>query len=199
MEEKFMPFSRGKLHKNDSQLSRRCFLKYGACAAIACVAPRPGFAAIQHCVPKDHRSLTLYNIHTKEWQKAVYWKNGAYSQKALDHLNHLMRDYRTGDVTPIDPSLFDLLHAIRKNIGTDQPFHVISGYRSPETNAYLRKHTSGVAKNSLHMFGKAIDIRMPSCRLSTLRKTALELRRGGVGYYPSSRFVHVDVGDVRAW
>jgi uncharacterized protein YcbK (DUF882 family) len=123
-------------------------------------------------------------------------------QDALAQLNHLLRDFRTSLEKPIDPKLFDLLHELGGTLETDQPYHIISGYRSPETNAMLRErggaHT-GVASGSLHMVGKAIDIRLPGVKLDHLRSAAASLKLGGVGFYPSSNFVHIDTGRVRYW
>ena len=132
----------------------------------------------------------------------AYAVNGQYQPDALARLNHLLRDFRTNEKRPIDPKLFDLLHELSTTLGTDSPFHIISGFRSPVTNAMLRQrggaHT-GVATTSLHMVGKAMDIRLPDVKLKTLREAAASLKRGGVGYYPSSNFVHVDTGRVRYW
>jgi uncharacterized protein YcbK (DUF882 family) len=110
-----------------------------------------------------------------------------------------MRDHRTGETKSIDPRLLDLLYAVKKRLGATQPFHIISGYRSPKTNAILRKNAGGVARKSLHIEGKAVDIRLPDAELSALRKVTMDLRGGGVGYYPKSDFIHVDLGLLRYW
>ena len=142
------------------------------------------------------------HTHTREKMSIAYALNGQYQADALAKLNHLLRDFRTNEKKPIDPKLFDLLHELSATLGTDAPFHIISGYRSPVTNSMLRQrggsHT-GVATQSLHMVGKAIDIRLPDVKLKNLREAAASLKRGGVGYYPSSNFVHVDTGRVRYW
>jgi uncharacterized protein YcbK (DUF882 family) len=114
-------------------------------------------------------------------------------------VNRALRDFRTGDIHPIAPGLLDLLSRLHEKLGSHEPFQVISGYRSPRTNATLHQHSSGVASRSLHMQGMAIDIRLEGTALSNLRGAALALKAGGVGYYPSSDFVHVDVGRVRRW
>ena len=145
------------------------------------------------------RQIALHNIHTNEAVNAAYWENGAYVPAALAHVNHVLRDYRTGDVHPIDQRLLDLLDTLSARVDNKGPFQVISGYRSPKTNAMLHDTTSGVANNSLHMKGMAIDIRLADVDLSHLHNAAMSLKRGGVGYYPSSDFVHVDVGPVRHW
>jgi len=141
----------------------------------------------------------LHSTHTGERIDLVYWREGRYLRGALRRLARMLRDHRTGDVHPIHPRLFDYLVALRAQVERDERFEVISGYRSPKTNRMLRAHSSGVAKHSLHMDGKAIDIRLPGVRLATLRDAAIGLRRGGVGFYPRSDFIHVDVGRPRTW
>jgi uncharacterized protein YcbK (DUF882 family) len=125
-----------------------------------------------------------------------------YQPDALKEINHILRDFRVNAVKPIDPKLLDLLHELGGTLETDQPFHIISGYRSPHTNTLLRERGgvgTGVASRSLHMEGKAIDIRIPGVKLDHLRGAARSLKLGGVGFYPSSNFVHVDTGRVRYW
>jgi len=182
----------------EKELNRRCFLKLGAAAALAYAVPRPCFAITGEALLLD-RSLNLYNTHTQEHQKAVYWTRGEYVPTALADINHILRDHRTDEVKPIDTSLLDLLFAIRMKLPFPYPFHVISGYRSPKTNAMLRKRGKGVGKKSLHIEGKAIDIRLPGHRLSLLRRVAVELKGGGVGYYLRPNFIHIDVGRIRYW
>jgi uncharacterized protein YcbK (DUF882 family) len=149
--------------------------------------------------PSVPRSLSFFNTHTGERLETVYWCEGAYRPEALGAIDHILRDHRTEEVKKIDPGLLDVLHSIRTTIGSETPFHVISGYRSPATNAELRLHERGVAAGSLHMTGRAIDIRLPGTRLQDLRGTARALKAGGIGYYPASDFVHVDTGRVREW
>jgi uncharacterized protein YcbK (DUF882 family) len=117
----------------------------------------------------------------------------------MDALNHFLRDHRTGDAHPIDPTLFDQLYALQHQMEATAPFHVISGYRAPQTNQMLHAHSDGVARRSLHMDGRAIDIRLPGRDLANLHKAALAMQAGGVGYYPSSDFIHLDTGRVRQW
>ena len=145
------------------------------------------------------RSVAFHNLHTGESLNTVHWEQGAYVRDALSEVNHVLRDFRTGDVHPIDPGLLDLLDSLSARLETRSPFHVISGYRSPKTNAMLHERSNGVASKSLHMKGLAIDIRLADVDLARLHQAALDLRGGGVGYYPSSDFVHVDVGPVRRW
>lgn len=180
------------------QLSRRGFLKLGLAAAATVITPLPAAAAINR-QPKATRELTLFNPHTQERLKVCYYRGGQYAPECLEQLNHIMRDYRTGDVKHIDTGLFDLLYEISTHIPTHSPFHVISGYRSPATNARLRRHSKGVASKSLHLQGKAVDIRVPDLSARDLREIAVRIKGGGVGYYPKSGFVHVDVGQVRYW
>jgi uncharacterized protein YcbK (DUF882 family) len=139
------------------------------------------------------------HLHTGERLSVEYFSAGSYLPDALDAVNRLLRDFRTGDVHAIDPGLLDILFAVRRETGTTRYFEVISGYRSPATNAALRRKSEGVASGSLHMQGRAIDVRLGDVPLSTLRRTALRLGGGGVGYYPESNFVHLDTGRVRAW
>lgn len=145
------------------------------------------------------RVLAFSHLHTGERLEVEYFAAGSYVPDALGAVNHLLRDFRSGDVGSIDPALLDLLHGLRERTGTQRPFQIISGYRSPATNRMLHERSSGVATKSLHMSGQAIDIRLADVPLATLRDTALTLGRGGVGFYPGSDFVHVDTGRVRAW
>jgi uncharacterized protein YcbK (DUF882 family) len=183
----------------DVDVSRRRFL-----ASAAAFAPvllfRPHALVGETTGPGDAaREIALEHLHTGEELDVIYWSAGEYVHESLSAVDHVLRDWRTGGVHRIDPALLDLLHDLQKETGTAAPFEVICGYRSPETNAMLRRTSSGVASASLHMVGKAIDIRLPGVPLARLRDTALGLRRGGVGYYPSSDFVHVDTGRFRTW
>jgi len=177
--------------------NRRHLLKLGlgltASAATTALCP-PVIAAAP-----SQRRLTLHNLHTNESLEAVYWQGGRYVPGELSAVNHVLRDFRTGDVHPMDPRLLDLLNEVALRVRTRGPFHVISGYRSPKTNGLLHARSNGVAKKSLHMQGLAIDIRLPDVDLAKLHQTALNLGRGGVGYYPADNFVHLDVGPVRHW
>ena len=145
------------------------------------------------------RRLQFENLHTGERLDAAYWEKGSYQSDVLRAVNVVLRDFRTGDVHPIEPQLLDLLHVLQSATGTQRAYQVISGYRSPKTNAMLASESAGVAHHSLHMEGKAIDIRLADVSLADLHATALRLGQGGVGYYPRSDFVHVDIGRVRQW
>ncbi len=176
--------------------TRRNFLKKSLVLASGlCVSP---FELFAYRLPVD-RTISLYHIHTGEHLKATYWAKDHFVASELKRINYFLRDFRTGDVKPIDPKLLDLLYAIQLIKESSRPFHVISGYRSPQTNAYLRSHTEGVAKNSFHLKARAIDINLPGSQLSDLRALARFLRRGGVGYYPRSGFMHIDTGPIRYW
>ena len=194
---------------------RRRFIQIGAAAAAVVAIPSrlkavsppapvaaaaPAAAAVTPAPASALRMLSFVHTHTAEKMEIAYAVNGQYQADALAKLNHLLRDFRTGEKKPIDPKLFDLLHELTQALGHDAPFHIISGYRSPHTNTMLRlRGGGGVATKSLHMVGKAMDIRVPDVKLKTLREAAADLKRGGVGYYPSSNFVHVDTGRVRYW
>ena len=174
--------------------SRRNFLKLGLLAAAL-----PLQASANAWLAAPERRLSFHNLHTGENVDLPYWVQGGYVPESLAEINRVLRDYRTDQVAAIDTRLLDLLDRVKAELGTSQPFQVISGYRSPATNHMLAEHSSGVAKHSLHMEGKAIDIRIPGVELADLRKTGLALQGGGVGYYPASNFVHLDVGRVRTW
>ena len=180
------------LRSDQPSPSRREFLK---CAgAVLAIAPVAAWAQGAEC-----RSLCFVHTHTGETLSCVYYQEGGYDLETLARVNHFLRDFRTDEVRAIDPRVLDILFAVRSRAGREDPFHVISGYRSPATNAYLRNHSSGVAKHSLHMEGRAIDVRLPGLPTRQLRDLGLALRRGGVGYYPASDFVHLDTGRVRFW
>ncbi len=177
-----------------SGLSRRDFVT-GLSATIALMAV-PRLASARSVAVRE---LKFTHTHTGERLAVEYFSDGAYLQDALTTVNRFLRDFRTSEVHPIDPDLLDLLHGVTDLTGSEQPFQVISGYRSPATNQMLRHRSEGVASGSLHTKGQAIDIRLADVPLPKLRKAALAVRRGGVGYYPASDFVHVDTGRVRAW
>jgi uncharacterized protein YcbK (DUF882 family) len=193
-----------KLSQNQRQQStqeqeivqtRRRFLKLGMATATTFAIPN----ALASINKQPERKLSLLNLHTGESINATYWAEGHYQTSELRAINRILRDHRTGEVVNIDQNLVDLLNILHHEMNGRQPFHVISGYRSPHTNAKLRSKSNGVAKKSLHMQGKAIDIRLPGRQLSQLHTAALNLKSGGVGYYPKSDFIHVDTGNVRNW
>ena len=176
--------------------NRRSFLRTSAVLASALSVPAMARAAT--AAPHE-RVLRLYNTHTGESIKSVFWAEGNFIPDALVDINKLLRDHRSNTVTAMDPKLLLLLDSVSAKFGGTEVLHVISGYRSPESNAKLARASGGVAKHSMHLEGKAIDIRMPGRDLAALHKAALSAQAGGVGYYPSSQFVHLDTGRVRNW
>jgi uncharacterized protein YcbK (DUF882 family) len=180
------------------RMSRRRFLKLGLFSAGICIWPPP-LRANTWDLLVPARALSFRNLHTEESVETVYWSQGRYLPGGLEAIDYILRDHRTGESHSTDTELLDVLYAIRTTLAARQPFHIISGYRSPRTNAFLCESGRGVARNSLHVQGKAADIRIPGIDLSLVRDVARSLKQGGVGYYPSSNFVHVDVGRVRYW
>ena len=175
--------------------TRRGLIGTGAALALT-GGPLKALAA----TPRPHeRTLGFHNLHTGESVTRPYRVGDRYISSSLAEIDRVLRDFRTGEVKPIDPALLDFLHDLRHVMGSDQPFHVISGYRSPKTNAKLASKSGGVAKKSLHMRGMAIDVRLPHQDLTKVRQAAIALELGGVGYYPGSDFVHLDTGRVRFW
>ena len=143
--------------------------------------------------------MSFVHAHTRETLSTVYFQDGNYLVPSLERVNHLLRDFRTNEVHSIDPALLDILFDLQAQAHHDGPFEVISGYRSPQTNAALRRQSSAVAEHSLHMDGRAIDVRLRGFPTEKLRDVAVALHRGGVGFYAASDFVHVDTGRVRVW
>jgi uncharacterized protein YcbK (DUF882 family) len=176
-----------------SLLSRRRLI--GAAAAVAAA----GIAKPVLAASLAPRSVSLYNIHTGEWLRTVYWADGHYIPEAVRDINWILRDHWSGEVRPIDAGVLDLLGMLHRQLDMQHHFLVVCGYRSPTTNAWLARHDRGVAKHSYHIQGMAIDLRCEDRGLAQVRDAALSLRAGGVGYYPRSNFVHVDVGPVRRW
>ena len=179
-----------------SAFTRRSFLASLAVAGLGMVKVPRLLRAMD-----ASRSLAFHHLHTNESLEVEYYAAGDYVPHALHEVNHVLRDWRTNTVYPIDPGLLDLLNELHAATGTQHPFQVICGYRSPKTNAMLAAHSEAVSPRSLHLKGQAIDIRLPDVPLPRLRDIARGLRRGGVGYYPdpANNFVHVDTGRVRTW
>lgn len=165
------------------------------CAIALLMLPLQG----GHTAIDNERALKFFHTHTGESLEIVFKRDGQYIPEALAEINDFLSDFRTGDATEMDPELLDVIFEIRKELGTDATFEVISAYRSPKTNEMLRQRSGGVARNSQHVLGKAIDVRLRGVKSSQLRDTAISLQRGGVGYYESSDFVHIDTGRVRRW
>ncbi len=210
-----------------SVFTRRWLLGLGAASAVIGVLPLPAFARTSKVYPargaesphanaavktpkarpskrfrgrtasQSKKSLSFRNVHNKETLTVVYWSNGRYVPSGLKKISRLMRDQRTNQVRLIDPRLLDQLYDLKTQLSPNGHFEVFSGYRSPASNAKLRRTSRRVAKNSLHMRGQAVDVKLSGVRPSKLAKAARKLERGGVGYY--RRFVHLDSGDVRTW
>lgn len=184
------------------QPARRRFLHLGLRhgASLSAMAAVPALWLPARASAAPVRELALNHLHTREAIDVVYAESGRYLPDALGALDHFLRDHYSGEVGRIDPALHDLLHTVRQALGTERPFQVISGYRAPATNARLKAtRGGGVATRSLHMHGRAIDVRLPGVPLADLRDAALSLKAGGVGYYPREQFVHLDTGRVRRW
>jgi uncharacterized protein YcbK (DUF882 family) len=145
------------------------------------------------------RTLSMTNVNSGESINVTYWSNGTYHRDALDQLNHFLRDVKTGEQTEMDPHVLDVLWHTEQIVGFHGTVEILSAYRSPETNAWLASVSSGVAQDSQHMNGNAMDIRMPGVPVYKIRQAALSLQMGGVGFYPRSGFVHIDTGPIRHW
>ncbi|QHM70490.1 YcbK family protein [Mixta intestinalis] len=178
----------------DSQ--RRKLLVFGGAAAGLALLPDSAFASVSTSRP---RILTLNNLHTGETLKTEFFNGKNYDQEELARLNYFFRDYRANKIKSIDPKLFDQLYRLQAMLENRKPVQLISGYRSLATNNMLREKGGGVAKHSYHTLGQAMDFHIEGISLSNIRKAALKMRAGGVGYYPRSNFVHIDTGPVRTW
>lgn len=191
------------------RVSRRHLFALGAASAAA-VATGPAWARSEAEWLQGNfswgsaklvvsRALSFRHAHTDETLNVVYYENGRYLPSSLEEVNYLFRDFRTDEVKEIDPRLLDTLYAVRLRTETSEPFDVLSAYRSPETNAMLRRTSWGVARNSLHMQGMAVDIRLGDRDARYIARAARDMGRGGVGYYGRANFVHLDSGSVRTW
>src|SRR5260370_31434257 len=205
-------------------LERRRFLKLGALATAVLLIPGAALAddwiRIEPEEPRPRarlrparmvlprtgdangasvRQLAFYNVHTGERLRTVYYEDGHYVPGALHEVDYFFRDFRANEIKPIDTQLLDVLYDMRRELGTNRPFNLVSGYRSASTNAWLATFNEGVARHSMHIEGKASDIHVPGVELADVQRAALMLGAGGVGYYPRAGFVHVDTGRVRRW
>jgi uncharacterized protein YcbK (DUF882 family) len=183
----------------EQTMERRGFLKAGltlsAAAALSATCAKPALALPQG----GTYSVAFRNEHTNESFSGVYRVGNKYLPDAFEKINYVLRDFRQNEIFPIDPRAIDIVAIVRKASGSDAPYSVLSGYRSPKTNAMLRSESGGVAKHSLHMAGQAIDVRMNNISIDRIRQLATKLHAGGVGYYPRSNFVHMDSGAYRTW
>jgi len=189
---------------NCTTLSRRSFLgrTLGSAAGLAvATSGAPGQLLASDVAKKSQpeRSLSLRNIHTLDEIEVTYWSDGKYIDDAVLRISHHMRDHRENETLLMDPNLLDFLWAVRQKVDPTMRFDVISGYRTPKTNAMLRKRSRNVAKFSYHMVGRAVDISTHQSSIAAVRDAGLAVKKGGVGYYPSSRFVHLDTGPLRHW
>lgn len=184
-----------KTEYKHNAMNRRHFLALGVKAAAGLVLCQ----AVPAWAGKGTRTLSFYHTHTNQTLDIAYARSGIYDPLALERVNYFLRDFRTSEVHSIDPDVLDILWRIQQKIGCNGTYEVISGYRSPATNGALRGRSKGVAKHSLHMEGKAIDIRLTGVDTYRIRDCAIALKSGGVGYYAKSNFVHIDTGRVRTW
>lgn len=202
---------------NEICIDRRGFLRWGTILAFLGLTGEAAEAAVKKAaqIAKHHkavralkaskatkvisRDLHFFNPHTGEKVDVTYFTRGRYLTSAMRDINHIFRDHRTGAIKPIDPNLLDSLYALSRKLEVKGPFHIISGYRTPETNAMLRRESSQVAQKSYHIKGKAADIRVPGRSLSIVHRAAVGIKAGGVGYYPDDGFVHIDTGEIRYW
>ncbi|WP_277850442.1 YcbK family protein [Moellerella wisconsensis] len=176
--------------------NRRNFLGFGAAALGLSLLPHQALAALTTPRP---RILRFENLHTGEFLKTEFFDGRRYNKEELARLNKIFRDHRNNQVKTIDPALFDQIYMLQLMMGINKPVQLISGYRSLESNNELRRKSSGVAKKSYHTRGQAMDFHIQGIQLSQIRKAALKMKAGGVGYYPKSHFVHIDTGPARTW
>jgi uncharacterized protein YcbK (DUF882 family) len=189
-----LPLCRNALADHKGGLTRRRLITLGVLGLASAAVPRVSRAFAPF---EPDRQLSLYNIHTGESASVAYRIDGDYVPHALAEIDHLLRDHRTGEVSPIDPGVLDRLHRVRRELASDETFHVISGFRSESTNELLRARSGSVARGSLHRVGKAVDVFLPGRSIADLHAAALAERVGGVGVYRD--FVHLDVGRFRTW
>lgn len=184
----------------DRSMNRRRFLRHATlvCGAVGSVRALPALATTAAATGRP-RILSFVHTHTGETLVAPYFNGSCYDTDCMRNINHLLRDFRTGESVQMDPQLLDILYDLQTLADREAPFEIISGYRSPQTNAMLHRRSSGVANKSQHMLGKAVDIRLGGYPTQRLSEFARSLARGGVGFYPTSDFVHVDTGRVRYW
>jgi len=184
---------------NEQGVDRRLFLKGGICLSATALISTVGITPAMAHHSGGKFELSIHNMHTGESYKGIYRVGNQYLPEAFEKINYTLRDHRTGEVFPIDPRVIDIAAAVHRMSGSRKEFQILSGYRSPKTNNKLRRKTNGVAKQSLHMSGQALDVQLDDVSTRRLRDIAVKLKAGGVGYYPRSGFVHVDSGQFRTW
>lgn len=182
-----------------NRLERRDVLKYSLCGLLAGVLPLFPARSAYSAQKFQSWRIAFRNSHTGESFSGVYRVGDKYLPDAFERMNYVLRDHRNNEIFPMDPRVLDLVKILHDRTGSDEPLEVLSGYRSPRSNNMLRNASTGVARNSLHMYGQAMDIRLPGYNTRRLRDVARKMKAGGVGYYPKSDFVHVDSGKVRSW
>lgn len=185
------------MKNTDILTSRRSIIFASGALALTSIMPNQSLASFLSA--RSKRKLALFNTHTKEEVEVTYWRNGKYDEASMLKLNELLRDHRQESVIAIDANVIDQIFALQKRVGSRERIDIISGYRSKTSNEELRQRRRGVAKRSYHTLGRAIDICIPDVGLRSQRLAALRLSAGGVGYYPRSKFIHLDSGPVRAW
>jgi len=186
------------LQRSLNQIDRRDMLKLGLAGILGSLVPLSFAKPVEASVDGVWR-VVFRNGRSGESFNGVYRVGNKYLPEAFERLNYVLRDVRSGEIFPMDPRVIDLMAVIQKKAAQKQPIEILSGYRSPKTNAGLRQESGGVAKNSFHMYGQALDMRIKGYNTQKLHKLALGLKAGGVGFYPSSDFVHIDTGKVRSW
>lgn len=185
-------------------LNRRDVLKAGLTGMLGIlpvlvIGSLPAQASTMALPKADAFNITFRNQHTGESFSGAYRVGGKYLPDAFEQINAVLRDFRTGEVFPVDPRVIDILYMAHRKAGASHPFEILSGYRSPRTNSMLVRSSEGVAQHSLHLTGQAVDVRLPGYSTKKLRNLAVNIRAGGVGYYPDSNFVHIDTGKIRTW
>ena len=186
------------IFKNLNMIDRRRMLGIGVAGALASILPL-AFAKPAEAAANETWRVVFRHAHTGESFNGVYRVGNKYLPESFERLNYVLRDFRTGEVFPMDPRVIDLMSIVQRKTKQKQPLEVYSGYRSPKTNGRLRHESSGVAKNSFHMYGQAVDFHIKNFETRKLQRIALDMKSGGVGYYPKSDFVHMDTGSIRSW
>ncbi len=178
-------------------LNRRHFLRQAACLGVAGLTGLPAGRAMASA--GEDKTLRLYNIHTGEYLTTTFWAEGQYQDAEVQMLDALLRDHRANQAMAMQRELYEKMYYLQQLFNSREPLYIVSGYRAPATNSGLRQVSDGVAENSLHMQGKAVDLRIPGVSHRHLHQAALAMRSGGVGYYPKSGYIHIDTGRVRSW